>query len=140
VSTGTLASEQSDAFLKSIDKEAAACELMAFTDHLSLKTYEMQVSSQENGASVQGVMNLMKAKTAAELQCVQNARARARKIFKGYEAIEGNEKLKLDAKNVYIAWDAALPYRVHEGVSSTRPELVSYHEAVATMEADGLLD
>ncbi|UJJ57100.1 hypothetical protein [Rhodanobacter denitrificans] len=139
-STETLASERSDAFLKSIDKEAATCELMAFTNHLNLKTYEMQISSHENGASMQGGMDLMEANSAKEMQCVRDARAAAKEIFKNYAASEGNEKLKLDAKDVYIAWDAALPYRVHEGASSGRPELVSYRKAVATMNADGLLN
>lgn len=140
MAASAMASEQSDAFLKSIDKEAATCELMAFTDHLNLKTYEMQISAHENGASMQGGMDLMKANSAKEMQCVRDARAAAKEIFKNYAASEGNEKLKLDAKDVYIAWDAALPYRVHEGASSGRPELVSYRKAVATMGADGLLD
>jgi len=135
-----MASEQSDTFLMSIDKEAATCELMAFTNHMNLKTYEMQISSHENGASMQGRMDVMKENTAKEMQCVQDARAAVKEIFKNYEASESSEKLKLDAKDVYIAWNAALPYRVREGTSSGRPELVSYRKAVATMDADGLLD
>lgn len=140
VAMPALASEQSDTFLKSIDKEAATCELVVFTNHMNMKTYEMQVSSHENGASMQGRMDFMKENTAKEMQCVQDARATAKEIFKNYEASESSEKLKLDAKDVYIAWNAALPYRVREGTSSGGPELVSYRKAVATMDADGLLD
>lgn len=139
--SGVAAAAQSngEALVSALNAAGSPCEVMAYKSGLDQKLLQQQIDYGQ--ASYDQLSAAIEADGNKAVDCIKTAKKSAAESYKKLAAMEKNEKIATDMKDVFIAWLSYFPIRVTEAQSSYEgsgesAESAAYGKAVSTLQVD----